>query len=336
MQYRPLGRSGIEASVIGLGTSALGGWMWGEMDERESEDAIRAALDAGITLVDMAPIYNFGRAEEIVGRTLAGRRDEIVLATKCGLRWDQDQGELHYYFDGKGLSADQTPGSRPIYKNLAPGSIRHELEQSLRRLKTDRIDLYQTHVPAAHTPIEETMATLLALKDEGKIRAIGVSNVNLDQVKGYAGQGGLDAVQNRFSRLDREDAGAILPFCRARQVAYLAYSPMAMGLLSGKIGPERRFDEGDRRRGQARFSVENRERVGRLLEELRPIAEAHALTFAQLAAAWAFHQPGVTHALLGARNPRQAQENARAGDVRLTADELKAIDEAIGRHPEIV
>lgn len=336
MQYRPLGKSGIEASVIGLGTSALGGWMWGEMDERESEDAIRAALDAGITLIDMAAIYNFGRAEEIVGRTIAGRRDEIVLATKCGLRWDQDQGELHYYFDGKGLSAAKAPGSRPIYKNLAPDSIRYELEQSLRRLKTDRIDLYQTHLPEAHTPIEDTMATLLALKDEGKIRAIGASNVNLDRIKGYVGHGELDAVQNRFSMLDREDAGEILPFCRERQVAYLAYSPMAMGLLSGKIGPERSFGESDRRRGHARFSVENRERVRNLLEELRPIAEAHQLSFAQLAAAWAFHQPGLTHALMGARNPRQAQENAHAGDVRLTTDELKAIGETIGRHPEIV
>lgn len=336
MQYRPLGKSGIEASVIGLGAWAIGGWMWGGTDERQSENAIHTALDEGITLVDTAAIYGFGRSEEIVGRAIAGRRDEVVLASKCGLRWDLEQGELHFYSDDKGILAGEGAGARRVYKYLAPESLRHELELSLRRLKTDRIDLYQTHWQEATTPIEETMATLLKLKDEGKIRAIGASNVNLEHIKAYQQVGQLDAVQNRFSMLDRQDAKGILPFCAEHQIACLAYSPMAMGLLSGNIGPERQFGQGDVRQGQPRFSMANRERVKLLLEELHPLADAHGLTFAQLAVAWAFQQPGLTHALVGARSPQQARENARTGDVRLSAEELKTMDQALQRHPAIV
>jgi aryl-alcohol dehydrogenase-like predicted oxidoreductase len=336
MQNRPLGQSGIEASVIGFGAWAIGGWMWGGTDERQSGDAIRTALDEGITLIDTAAIYGFGRSEEIVGQAIAGRRDEVVLASKCGLRWDLEKGELYFYSDDQGMLTGEVAGARRVYKYLGPDSIRHELELSLRRLKTDRIDLYQTHWQEPTTAIEDSMAMLLKLKEEGKIRAIGACNVNLEHIEAYQRVGPLDAVQNRFSMLDRQDAKDILPFCAEHQIAYLAYSPMAMGLLSGKIGPERQFGRGDVRQGQPRFSAANREAVRSLLEELRPIADAHGLTFAQLAVAWAFHQPGLTHTLVGARTPQQAKENARTGDVRLSREELQAIGMAIEGHPEIV
>lgn len=330
MKTRTLGPSGIAASVIGLGSWAIGGWMWGGTEESEAIAAAQAAIDEGITLVDTAAIYGFGRSEELIGRAIKGRRDKVVLATKCGLRWDLQKGELHFYSDDKGLV--QGTSGTPVYKYLGPESIRWELEQSLRRLQTDRIELYQTHWQEATTPIDDVMAELLRLKDEGKILAIGASNVTLDHVKAYRRAGPLDAVQQRYSMLDRTDEETILPYCAENDVAYLAYSPMAMGLLTGKITAEREFGQGDIRAHQPRFSVENRHRVGELLEDLRPIAEEHDLTFAQLVMAWTANQPGVTHVLAGARNPRQARENAKAGRVELSETEIARMDEAIARH----
>jgi aryl-alcohol dehydrogenase-like predicted oxidoreductase len=203
------------------------------------------------------------------------------------------------------------------------------VEQSLRRLKTDVIDLYQTHWQENTTPIEDTMAELLRLKDQGKIRAIGASNVTVDHIKGYLGAGQLDVVQNRYSMLDRADERDILPFCKANNIAYLAYSPMAMGLLTGKIGPDRKFGPGDIRARQPRFSVENRQRVQTLLSEFKPIAEGRGLTMAQLVTAWTAEQPGLTHVLAGARNPQQAKENAKAGSVELSSEELVQMNAAI-------
>lgn len=327
MRTRALGKSGIEASVIAFGAWAIGGWMWGGTEERDAIAAVQAAIDEGITLIDTAAIYGFGRSEEIVGKAIAGRRDKVVLATKCGLRWDLRQGELHFYSDEKGIAEGES--GTPVYKYLNPESIRWEVEQSLRRLKTDVIDLYQTHWQENTTPIEDTMAELLRLKDQGKIRAIGASNVMVDHIKGYLGAGQLDVVQNRYSMLDRADAQEILPFCKANNIAYLAYSPMAMGLLTGKIGPERKFGPGDIRAPQPRFSVENRERVQTLLSEFKPIAERRGLTMAQLVTAWTAEQPGLTHVLAGARNPQQAKENAKAGTVELSREELAAMDAAI-------
>lgn len=330
MKTRPLGKSGLEASVIGFGAWAIGGWMWGGTEENEAVAAIHAAIGEGITLIDTAAMYGMGRSEEIVGKALQGRRDKVVLATKGGLRWDLQQGVLHFYTDGKGVAE---PGKgTPIYKYLAPESIRYEVEQSLRRLQTDCIDLYQTHWQDPTTPIDDTMAELLRLKDQGKIRAIGASNVTLEDVQAYARAGQLDVIQNRYSMLDRGDADQILPHARKHAIAYLAYSPMAMGLLTGKIGPERSFGEGDVRARQARFSVENRHRVAEFLETLRPIAEDHDLTFAQLVMAWTVSQPGLTHVLAGARNPHQATENAKAGRAELSEKELATIGNAIQHH----
>jgi len=321
MLYRGLGQSGIEASVVALGAWAIGGWKWGGTDESDAVEAIRAAIDHGVTLIDTAPIYGFGLSESIVGKAIAGRRDEVVLATKCGLVWNVDKGNFCFDSDGKS-----------IYGYLGPESIHWEVEQSLQRLDTDYIDLYQTHWPESTTPIADTMEALLELKEEGKIRAIGASNVTRAQLAQYCAAGPLDSDQERYNMLDRDIEEDPLPYCRENGIAVLAYSPLAQGLLTGKVGPDREFSEGDQRRDNSRFSAENRRKVAAMLEELKPAAEARAMTLAQLAIAWAIAQPGLTHALVGARNPDQVRENAVAADVELTPDELAGIDEIIARH----
>ncbi len=191
MRYRPLGQSGIEASVVALGAWAIGGWYWGGTDETQSIDAIHAALDAGINFIDTAPAYGLGRSETIVGKAIAGRRDQVVIATKCGVVWHTQEGKPHIQQHNK-----QT------YRYLGAESIRYEIEESLRRLQTDYIDLYQTHWQDPTTPIEETMEALLELKEQGKIRAIGVCNATADDMERYRKLGPLDSDQEIATRKD--------------------------------------------------------------------------------------------------------------------------------------
>jgi aryl-alcohol dehydrogenase-like predicted oxidoreductase len=199
----------------------------------------------------------------------------------------------------------------------------------LERLKTDRIDLYQTHWQDTTTPFEDTMATLQELKTEGKIRAIGVCNATAAQMEAYQQAGALDTDQEPYSMLDRGIESDQLPHCRKHGMAMLAYSPLARGLLTGKVGPQRQFAPGDHRGEIEMFSVENRRRVLAMLEEILPIADEHEITLTQLVIAWTVHQPGLTHALCGARNIEQARENAAAGDVELSQAEIATIDRAI-------
>lgn len=321
MQYRPLGQSGIEASVVGLGAWAIGGWGWGGTDESDAIDAINTAIDNGINLVDTAPAYGLGLSEEIIGKAVNGRRDQVVIATKCGLVWHTSRGE--FFFEEHG---------RPVHRYLGRESIRYEVEQSLKRLKTDYIDLLQTHWQDPTTPIEETMKTLMELRDEGKIRAIGVSNVTVEQMEEYRRVGPVDTDQELYNMLDRGIEEQLLPYDLKNGIAVLAYSPLALGLLTGKIGPEREFPEGDQRRTQWRFGQENRKKAAEMLEEFRPIADKHGITLAQAVIQWTINQPGLTHALVGARNAQQAEENARAGDPILTRDEVDAMSEIRGRY----
>ncbi len=322
MEQRPLGEAGIHASKIGLGTWAIGGTMWGGTDEWTSVETIRAAVDRGITLIDTAPAYGRGVSERLVGRAVADRRDRVVLATKCGLRWDRREGEF--------LVA-QTDGTE-MWKYLHPDSVREEVDGSLQRLGTDHIDLYQTHWQEPTTRIEDTMAALLDLRDAGKIRAIGVSNASVDQIEQYRSVGPVATDQEKHSMLDRGIEQEKIPYLRERNIGLLAYSPMAMGLLTGKVSPDRTFPEGDIRGNLPRFSVDNRRRVLEMLEELRPVAEAHGITFAQLAVAWAAARPGITHVLVGARRPEQAEENVQAGEVALSGEEVDRITATVDRY----
>lgn len=321
MKTTTLGPSGIACEAIGLGTWAMGGWMWGGADEAAATQAIRASLDAGIRLIDTAPAYGLGRAERLVGHALKGRRHEAVIATKCGLVWHAAKGT--HFFDEEGQS---------VYRHLGRDSILHEIEQSLQRLQTDYIDLYITHWQDGTTPVEETMGTLLELKAQGKIRAIGVSNVSAETLAEYLRFGPVDAIQERYSLIDREIEDRLVPLCRAHGVAVLGYSSLAMGLLAGPIDPARRFTGDDQRAGNPRFSAANRATLKDFFVELEPLRERLGCLFSELMIAWTIAHGSVSVALCGARNAQQAIQNAAAGRVELTGADLDRIDAAAKRH----
>lgn len=318
---RELGTSGISASVVGLGTWAIGGWMWGGTDEAKSIDAIQASVDAGISLVDTAPAYGQGVAEEIVGKALVGRRDKVVLATKCGLVWHTQKGNHFFDYDGK-----------PVHRYLGKDAIIYEVEQSLKRLKTDYIDHYITHWQDPTTPIAETMEALETLKAQGKIRSIGASNTSSAEIKEYVAAGALDAVQEEYSMVKRDLEAEIAPLCVENNVSILSYSSLALGLLSGKMTPDRKFSGDDQRKDNPRFSMANREKVALLMEAVSPIAEEHGATAAQTVIAWTLQQPGITFSLCGARDATQAVENAAAAKIRLSEQDIASIEQAAQRH----
>ncbi|TIQ20550.1 MAG: aldo/keto reductase [Mesorhizobium sp.] len=318
---RSIGKSGVVASAVGLGTWAIGGWMWGGTDEAESIAAIQASIDAGISLIDTAPAYGLGRSEEIVGKAIKGRRDRAVIASKCGLNWHSKKG--NHFFDQDGT---------PVNRYLGADGVAYEVEQSLRRLGTDYIDLYITHWQDPTTPIAETMEALERLKSAGKIRAIGASNLDAAELQQYVAAGQLDAIQERYSMLDREIEQTLLPIARQHQVAVLSYSSLALGLLSGAIDPAREFGGDDQRKDNPRFSQANRRKVAALKHALAPVAEVHQASMAQIVIAWTLAQPGITFALCGARNATQALDNARAGEILLSAADLTAIDAAVAGH----
>ncbi len=332
MQMRPLGESGITASAVAFGAWAIGGWMWGGTEEAESIKAIHAALDNGMTLIDTAAVYGMGRSEEIVGKALAGgRRQKAVIATKCGLVWDgSTDGEFSFKSSDAGKIDDNaTDAQYVVYKNCRPAAIRKGLEDSLRRLRTDCIDLFQTHWQDKTTPVEDTMHELLKMKKEGKIRAIGCCNASVEIMERYRAVGQLDADQERFNMIDRSREADNLPYVAKNTVAFLAYSPLAQGLLAGGIGPDRQFNPGDIRLGNPRYSVENRSRVAAFLDAIRPVAADHGATVGQIVTAWTLAQPGCTHALLGARNVKQVEENAKGGSLILAPAVLELLTKAI-------
>ena len=331
MRMRELGTSGIQASVVGLGTFAIGGWFWGGTDEKKSIKAIHASLDMGVTLIDTAPIYGFGLAEQIVGKALKGRRHKAIVATKCGLRWDTDKGQFDFYADEKGPS--KTPAKYEIHRYLGPESIRYEIEQSLKRLGMDYIDLYQTHWQEATTPIEVTMETLKALQKEGKIRAIGVSNVNIEQLKRY---GGVASAQEKFNLLDRSIVkNGLVDACVASRTSILSYSTTEQGLLTGAMSPGRSFGDGDTRRTNPLFTPDSIRRFNGIVGELKPFAEKYKATVAQVVIALTLLQRGITHVLVGARDAAQARENAKGGYLEIEAKDLQAMNAIADKLPAL-
>jgi methylglyoxal reductase len=322
MKQKPLGSSGISASIVGLGAWVMGGGaVWGQdPDDRESIRTLQPALDLGVNLIDTAPAYGFGRSETVVGQAIEGRRDAVVLATKCGLWWDDARGSFFTEFDG-----------RAIYRSLRPDTMAIEIENSLRRLGTDRIDLYQTHwpaVPPEATPIADTMAALLKLKDQGKVRALGVSNVSPAELEENIRCGGIVSDQFRYSMLFRAPEQDILPQCARAGLATLTYMSLEQGLLTGKVGMDRVFSPGEFRTNAAWnpwFLLVNRRRVLDLLAGWKDLTDKYACTLAQLVIAWTAAQPGVTHVLAGGRTVAQIRENAKAGDLTLEAADLQRI-----------
>jgi methylglyoxal reductase len=319
MKSKPLGKSNLQASIIGLGAWVLGGGkIWGrDTDDQESIRAIQGAIDLGMNLIDTAPAYGFGRSEIVVGKALKGRRDRAVVATKCGLWWEDARGSFFTDFD-----------DRKLYRSLRPDTIQLEIENSLRRLGIDCIDLYQTHWPAAEpdkTPIADTLATLVKLRDQGKIRAIGVSNVSLEELQENCRCGPVASDQFRYSMLFRDPEKDILPFCAQNNMATLTYMSLEQGLLTGKVGMDRVFSPGEFRTNTAWnpwYIPANRQKVLNLLAGWKDLTDKYACTLSQLVLAWTAAQPGVTHVLAGGRNLQQVTENARAGDLALAAADL--------------
>ena len=229
MRYVMLGNTKIKVSVIALGLWAAGGTFWGGTDQKAIERAINASIDAGVNFIDTAPGYGFGLSEEILGRAIKGKRDSVVIATKCGMVWDVKEGFLHYSFPGIGNEK-----SVNVYRSLKKDSIKKELKQSLKLLGTDYIDLYQTHAQDPNTPIAETMEALLELKSAGYIRAIGVSNVTMDNLKEYSAYGTIDSDQEKYSIIDREIESDLLPWCKKNKAFNACLQPSFPGPAFGE------------------------------------------------------------------------------------------------------
>jgi len=329
MQYRTLGKTNISASAVALGTWAIGGgpW-WGDSDDNQSIKAIQAAVDAGVTLIDTAPAYGFGHSEEIVGKAIKGQRDKLILSTKCGLWWQDERGTSFFEM-----------GDKHVKRCLLPATIVEEVEISLRRLGTDYIDLYHTHWQSEDpdNPIEDTMQCLMKLKEEGKIRAIAASNVDLEHIKQYQAAGILDAIQPRYSMLDREIEKEILPYCQANGISALAYSPLEQGLLTGKIGMDQTFAEGVYRNQIPWYAPQNREKVLNMLEGWSDLLTKYNCSLSQLVIAWTVAQEGITFVLCGARKEAHVSDNVGAADLELDAADLSRIRqdaEALGAPEE--
>jgi len=323
MKYRKLGKSELDVPVVTFGAWAIGGLWWGGTDDKEAIRAIHRALGLGIRCIDTAAIYGVGHSERVVGKAIAGRRDQVIVATKCGSRWG---------LSGDIVTFDPATGEKElgtIVHILKAESIKEECEASLKRLGTDYIDLYQCHWPdETGTPVEETMAALLDLQKSGKIRYFGVSNFPTTLMQESLCYASIVSDQPPYSALRRDIERDIIPFCQEHNIGILAYSPLAQGLLTGKVTLERQFPPTDGRSSNRWFSQENRKRVLDMLAKVQPIADAHKATLAQVMLNWTFSQPGITSVIAGARNEKQVEENAAAADFDLSANELQVIRNA--------
>ena len=321
MEYRKIGNSDLELSVITFGAWAAGGWMWGSTDRNDAINAIKAGYDLGVTSIDTAPIYGQGDSEEIVGDAIKGiSRDKLQIVTKFGMRWDLDKGELAMKSknnDGKDIN---------IYKYAGKESVIYECEQSLKRLGTDYIDLYQIHWPDVTTPISETFEAVARLIEQGKVRYAGVCNYNAEQL--MEADKTLNIVSNQipFSMVNRGVEDETVPYCIENNKSILAYSPMERGLLTGKMTADYKFEEGDHRKGNKFFLPENIEKTNAFLAKIKPLADEKNASLSQLVLRWTIERPGITIALVGARNEDQSVQNAQAVNVKLNNEEIQFIN----------
>ncbi|WP_297093654.1 aldo/keto reductase [uncultured Draconibacterium sp.] len=312
--------SDVKITPITFGAWAIGGWFWGGAEEKESIKAIEAAIANGMTTIDTAPVYGFGQSEEFVGKAIKGKRSKVELLTKFGLVWDRKSGHVHYEktFDNEGNEVS-------LYRLGRKESIIKECEDSLRRLGTDYIDLYQQHWPDSSTPVEETMEALEILKDQGKIRAGGVSNYSMGEMEKAEKYFKLSSNQVPYSMVNRKIEEEVVPYCIANDKAIIAYSPLQRGVLTGKITADYKFAEGDHRPTTPFFKEPNLSRINTFLDKIKPIAEAKQATLAQLVLNWTINQPGITCVLAGARNEKQVLENLKAAALNISDEEFTFI-----------
>ncbi len=328
MQLRQLGKSNVKVTPIILGTWAIGGWMWGGTDEKKSIEAIQASIENGITTIDTAPAYGMGLSEEIVGKAIIGKRDKVVIATKCGLRWDEKDKTI------RSPHRDFKKNPVDIRRDLSRKSIFYECEQSLKRMNIDLIDIYQIHWPDPLIPIEESWNAMAELKKQGKVRAIGVSNFDLDLLKTAHAIHPVDSIQPPYSLIRKEIEKDIIPFTQANQIAVIVYSSLERGLLTGKYKPGQTFPAGDHRSDKKTFKAEYLGHLNEVLNEIKPIAGKYNVAISQVIIDCTIHRPGITAALVGARDAQQAKENALAANLNLTVQEREFIAKTLSR-PEL-
>jgi aryl-alcohol dehydrogenase-like predicted oxidoreductase len=320
MEYRKIGDSDLSLSVVTFGAWAAGGWMWGGTERSEAVKAIRAAYDQGVTSIDTAPAYGQGTSEEIVGEAIKGiPRDNVQILTKFGLSWTGTQGQFFF------KSEDNQGNPIDMYRYAGRQRVIQECEDSLRRLGTDYIDLLQIHWPDPTTPVQETMEAVARLIKEGKVRYAGVCNYDVELMKEAGKYVHLVSDQVPYSMLRRDIEQDLVPYLIENNQSVLAYSPLQRGLLSGKIKPGHVFAHGDTRAGLAYYSDKNIELTNAFLAKIKPLAEAKNATLSQLVVRWTVEQPGITIALVGARNADQAIQNAKAGELKLTPQEIQFI-----------
>lgn len=296
MEYRRLGRSDMEISAISLGCWVMGKEWWGDADDAESISAIHAAIHLGVNFIDTAPAYGAGHSEEVVGKALEGRRDKVYIATKVG--WGD-------------LDPQKLPGA---------------LEASLRRLRTDYVDLYQIHWPHETIPTVDSMAVIKRLQEQGKVRYIGVSNFNVQQMKDALSVARIESLQPPYNLFWRHIEKEILPFCVENEIGVIAYSPLAQGLLTGKFTKDTKFSENDIRSHALLFQGDVFATAVDAVEVMKPIARKYGKTVGQLALNWLLSQKGVTSAIVGARRPSQVQENVGGQGWQMDTTDLEVVD----------
>jgi aryl-alcohol dehydrogenase-like predicted oxidoreductase len=310
MEYTVISGTEMRVSRIAQGTWAIGGWMWGGTDERESIRTIHAALDIGINLIDTAPVYGFGVSEEIVGKAIEerGHREKVFIATKVGLEWHN--------------------GS--VSRNSSRDRIRKEVEDSLRRLRTDYIDIYQVHWPDLAVPIEDTAQTMQALRKEGLIRAIGVSNYSPEQMNQFMSISELHTVQPPYNLFERQIDRDVLPFVREKNLSAFAYGPLCRGLLTGTIKSDTKFTRDDLRQSDPKFQPPHFAQYLSAVQQLDELArKRYGKHVMNLAVRWILDTPGITAALWGARHPAELEAVAGALDWKVDADTRTAIDQIL-------
>lgn len=320
MNTNTLGRSDVKVTELAFGAWAIGGWMWGGADSKDAVRAIETAIDHGMTTIDTAPVYGFGLSEELVKKAVKGKRSQVQILTKFGMVWDEKKGDFFF------KTTDNSGKSIDIYKYSSKERVLKDCDDSLRRLGTDYIDLYQIHWPDSTTPVSETMEALSILIKQGKIRAGGVSNYPLELLNEAEKTFSVATDQVPYSMVNRDIENELVPFCIEKNIGIIVYSPLQRGILSGKIKQGHVFNEGDTRPSTIYYKEPNLSRIVKLTESFKQIADARNVSVSQLVLNWTIMQPGITCVLAGARNETQVLDNVKAASFRLSDDEMKHIN----------